>query len=420
MTASIIDGNATPDLTTPDHAHASLEELNTLQGVEAGLRHRAAVARRTSLAALLGIVLVIVSGALAFVWAANLVAGDANANTKQAREAIGRVVQAKDEVERSVAGWRDGTTRAVESLTHLVTAIKGDDTARRLIAAERARLAKGERAKQQRAIERQIASAEAEVKDRWGDGGLDYVRGNLVFADLLRRTTEEGRTSLTQDKGRLNAAFAALKARRQQLVAVDEPSTGGQLESDSAVIQQVSASVLAPQSPGTMPELQAWAAKVDAGIEPLAEAIRSFANVLETQREASARTTYDVTGSLQRLSDVAKAMPENIKTAGETALLLSTLLTRSAIAVLVFFLAQILLGLYRYNARLEHYFIGRADALALKAHLMFETDPKLQEPLWQLMDSLSAQNVDFGRIPNSPSKDAVDLAAAFLKGKTGP
>jgi hypothetical protein len=95
--------------------------------------------------------------------------------------------------------------------------------------------------------------------------------------------------------------------------------------------------------------------------------------------------------------------------------LISVLLTRTAVAVLVFFLAQILLGLYRYNARLEHYFTGRADALALKGEFAFDKLASRQEVLLRLMNSLSAQSVDFGKVPNSPTQDALDLAKTILR-----
>jgi hypothetical protein len=122
---------------------------------------------------------------------------------------------------------------------------------------------------------------------------------------------------------------------------------------------------------------------------------------------------------LERLADIAKAMPANIQTVSDTAALLSTLLTRSAIGVLVFFLSQVLLGLYRYNARLEHYFTGRADALEIHGRLVSEQEANRHEPLFRLMNFLSAQSVDFGKLPNSPTRDAVDLATAMLKGRAG-
>ena len=80
---------------------------------------------------------------------------------------------------------------------------------------------------------------------------------------------------------------------------------------------------------------------------------------------------------------------------------------RVGIVIIMVFLVQILVSLYRYNTRLAAFYDGRADG-----HDAFEGgDQRLFENIVTL---LSPDTLDFGKPPASPAKHAVELAKTII------
>lgn len=87
---------------------------------------------------------------------------------------------------------------------------------------------------------------------------------------------------------------------------------------------------------------------------------------------------------------------------------ISTVTTRVGIVLMLLFLMQTLVALYRYNTRLASFYDGRADALQLLSELNGTS-------MEALMSFLSAERLDFGRMGTSPLTDAVELVKTFYQ-----
>jgi hypothetical protein len=80
---------------------------------------------------------------------------------------------------------------------------------------------------------------------------------------------------------------------------------------------------------------------------------------------------------------------------------------KSAQSLLILFLVQILITLYRYSTRVSAFYEARADALQLAS----EVDAL---SLKELVDALSADKVDFGKAPVPSSQMAFETIKAAL------
>lgn len=105
--------------------------------------------------------------------------------------------------------------------------------------------------------------------------------------------------------------------------------------------------------------------------------------------------------------------------------LVSAFATRVGAVVLLLFLVQILVPLYRYNMKLSSYYDARADALTIIGTNRPEevtgsngannaTDPAPArtsvDTLERLVAALSPDNIDFGKAPATPSESALRFA----------
>ncbi len=75
--------------------------------------------------------------------------------------------------------------------------------------------------------------------------------------------------------------------------------------------------------------------------------------------------------------------------------------------MILLFLAQILVTLYRYNVRAAAFYDGRADALLLARNEDLE--------LGRLVELFTPTTVDFGKMPATPSHSVLDAAKGVLK-----
>jgi hypothetical protein len=110
--------------------------------------------------------------------------------------------------------------------------------------------------------------------------------------------------------------------------------------------------------------------------------------------------------------------------------LVSELSTRVGSVMILLFLVQILVTMYRYNTRIASYYDARADALDLVAETL-SLDPNLKIEDWgKLVAQISPDNVDFGKMPKTPASEIIesirdltstakDLLGSAAKGKAG-
>lgn len=108
---------------------------------------------------------------------------------------------------------------------------------------------------------------------------------------------------------------------------------------------------------------------------------------------------------------VEASSPESSSSqASMTSVLVSAIVTRISSIVLLLFLVQILVPLYRYNTRLAAYYEARGDSLEL---LNLE-DLGCLDGLERLVSSLSPDSVTFGKSPSTPVEQTMELAKLAL------
>jgi hypothetical protein len=89
----------------------------------------------------------------------------------------------------------------------------------------------------------------------------------------------------------------------------------------------------------------------------------------------------------------------------DTRYLIATAITRIGVVLIIVFLVQILIGLYRYNARLVTFYNSRRDALQL-----WDGKPASIEKMQKIM----APNIDFGKEPKHPLEDIMRQVVAKM------
>jgi hypothetical protein len=88
--------------------------------------------------------------------------------------------------------------------------------------------------------------------------------------------------------------------------------------------------------------------------------------------------------------------------------LISTIASRADAVLILLFLVQILVSLYRYNFRLASYYDGGAYAL----ELMNNADEKSFQAL---VGAMSPEILDFGKMPKTPTEHAIVLAEKIVQ-----
>jgi hypothetical protein len=112
-----------------------------------------------------------------------------------------------------------------------------------------------------------------------------------------------------------------------------------------------------------------------------------------------------------RLQGTDKSIPPD----AQLVRVVSTLSTRVGAIILLVFLVQILVPLYRYNLRLSSYYEARADALHL---IIWSTSTLDAGRLEQLVRILSPDLVHFGAAPTSPIEQAAAVARQVIAAKS--
>jgi hypothetical protein len=97
----------------------------------------------------------------------------------------------------------------------------------------------------------------------------------------------------------------------------------------------------------------------------------------------------------------------NDKSSNQWRYLIATAITRIGVILIIVFLVQIFLGLYRYNTRLLTFYSSIMDTLIL-------ADSK-REPIENINKIVGVPNIDFGKEPRHPLEDIIRAAGGYLK-----
>jgi hypothetical protein len=140
--------------------------------------------------------------------------------------------------------------------------------------------------------------------------------------------------------------------------------------------------------------------------------------VLEYQRQAARDDVFKAEEAASERIGISQ---------NQIPVLVSAFATRVGAVVLLLFLVQILVPLYRYNMKLSSYYDARADALAIlcasraegvaedngadDAHAPVRTSVDTVE---RLVAALSPDSIDFGKAPATPSEHVVTFAKDVL------
>jgi hypothetical protein len=109
--------------------------------------------------------------------------------------------------------------------------------------------------------------------------------------------------------------------------------------------------------------------------------------------------------------DLTLIFPEKIDSGSKWLTLVATTLTRISVLLILVFLVQILVGLYRYSLRLAAFYDARSDALVLR-----KTG---DEDFVKWTTALTPRDIDFGRNATTPSQHAENMVTG-LTGKNAP
>lgn len=124
----------------------------------------------------------------------------------------------------------------------------------------------------------------------------------------------------------------------------------------------------------------------------------------EIANEVLKKVSSDLANIQKQASQLPASLPESQKDREATnqRLLISSITTRITVSFLLVFLVQVLVNLYRYNVRLSAFYEARSDALLLAGDLGNAT-------LERIAKLLSPDALDFGKMPDPPSKQMLQL-----------
>lgn len=142
-------------------------------------------------------------------------------------------------------------------------------------------------------------------------------------------------------------------------------------------------------------------------------ALKSFAELLRRQE----LLLDEVAAAQEARKSLEKKLTENIDgylvdtkpKETDIALLVASGLTRFGILIVVIFLVQILVGIYRYSLRLAAFYAARADALT--------SGLDRKSGLGEWGNDFLPEMIDFGRSPVTPAQYVVDVVRAYFDRK---
>ena len=138
--------------------------------------------------------------------------------------------------------------------------------------------------------------------------------------------------------------------------------------------------------------------------EPKWNEVATYLGRVERLLEKSA---MDISAASAKTEDAAARMTAEFESNARTAVLIQTVATRTGILLIIIFMLQTLLGIYKYSARLNAGLNTRADALELLGSTGSAADFE------SIVKSLAVDHLDFGKTGRPPAQDMVELAKAL-------
>jgi hypothetical protein len=148
--------------------------------------------------------------------------------------------------------------------------------------------------------------------------------------------------------------------------------------------------------------------ELDNQIEQTEGLIRGSQDRLQTRDKLRAAAEARRDQELATLKDSEKSMNEELVTSSK-GFEYNSLIIRVAAVLLIVFLVQTFITVFRYLTRLAAYYQGRVDSLQLAAGREISIND-----LRDLSSVFSPETYDFGKPPKSPSDQALDLAKAII------
>jgi hypothetical protein len=123
-----------------------------------------------------------------------------------------------------------------------------------------------------------------------------------------------------------------------------------------------------------------------------------------------AQQTASLTTAAKELRDTIAAM----KQSDQTRRLISTISTRVGAVLILIFLVQILVVLYRYSIRLANYYDARADALEMS---LGDAGQLMEARLVAVTDVIAPEKIAFDREPKTPIQHMMEAARIVASAK---
>jgi hypothetical protein len=153
-------------------------------------------------------------------------------------------------------------------------------------------------------------------------------------------------------------------------------------------------------------ELEGKSGAKTPGFGRLAKERREEMDLLRRRSDSYRKELLDYTDQIRQLSQ--KPITNTLPPEAQLTSAISAIATRVGAVVLLFFLVQILVPLYRYNIRLSSHYESCADTLDLL--LIGEMSVPI-DLFVRLASSLSPSAVEFGAAPKAPTEQALRLLA---------
>jgi hypothetical protein len=196
---------------------------------------------------------------------------------------------------------------------------------------------------------------------------------------------------------RVVAGMNAINAKYDSLARRQDTSTGSWAklrDSVMAIITEARRFGIEPPGPFPLPE------NTDLGRDDRFRPIDSVFKGMDRIRQLSLKRELD--SLVAGMKDARPTLADGLRSSFTA----SEVTTRIGSVIILLFLVQILVPLYRYNTRLAYFLDARADILALL--------PETALTVEQLIAVLAPEAIDFGKPPRTPAQEAVDLAKQLL------
>ena len=246
-----------------------------------------------------------------------------------------------------------------------------------------------------------------------------------ITLDRLSRSTETISTAVSEVQPDVEEILARLSDVLQALVAtlastsdiiadVDLVAKGGALVSIQGPLDEKTADafrVTSEQMSDLIATMNVTFSEVHAVTRESAGAVRSMSSEISAAMSSLTSVLQTLENDMRdQINATFGDVLENAANQSDqvqTTLLVSTLSTRIGAMLLIIFLVQILVNLYRYSTRLASFYEGRADALEI-------APSPSAAGFTELIHAISPDNLDFGKTPASPAEHAVTLAREVL------